>query len=111
MQNRDQLDQRVRDGLLLDTYAPLLTEKQRLACEIVLLRDLSLAEAAVSLNVSRQGVHDLLSRARDHMENTERVLGLLEKNKRLALAVKFLEEEKESLSEHFYKTMKKLLEP
>ena len=54
MQDTDPLFQRIRDGRLLDLYGSLITEKQRLACEMVLLGDFSLAEAAESLKVSRQ---------------------------------------------------------
>ena len=80
MSELNSLQQRIRDGLLLDAYSSLLTEKQRLACEMTLLQDLSLSEAAESLGVSRQGVHDLVTRSREHMENCERSLGLIEKN-------------------------------
>ncbi len=41
VQDSDSLGQRIRDGLLLDVYGALITEKQRLACEMVLLQDLS----------------------------------------------------------------------
>ena len=46
MQDTDPLFQRIRDGRLLDLYGSLITEKQRLACEMVLLGDFSMAEAA-----------------------------------------------------------------
>ena len=35
-----------------------------MACEMILMQDLSLSEAAEALGVSRQGVHDLITRAR-----------------------------------------------
>ena len=80
MSNPNSLAQRIRDGLLFDAYGSLLTEKQRSACEMVLIQDLSLAEAAQNLCVSRQGVHDLLTRSREHMESIEGSLGILEKD-------------------------------
>ena len=52
MAERDSLNQRVRDVLLFDNYGQRLTEKQRLACEMILMRDFSLAEAAEALGVS-----------------------------------------------------------
>lgn len=110
MQDRDQLFQRIRDGHLLDVYGPLITEKQRLACEMVLLGDLSLAEAAESLKVSRQGVHDLITRAREHMESAEKALGLLDKEGKYDEIAGLLEEYKERLPEDFCSKMKKLLE-
>ena len=106
---RDSLHQRIRDGLLLDAYGPLLTEKQRLACELVLVNDLSLAEAAESLEVSRQGVHDLVARSREHMEELESSLRLLEKDEQLEAAAELLEEHKEKLPQLFYIKMKQIL--
>ena len=110
MQDTDPLFQRIRDGHLLDLYGSLITEKQRLACEMVLLGDLSLSEAAESLKVSRQGVHDLITRAREHMENAEKALGLIEKEKKLEEIRRMLDEARDRLPEDFYKNMKKLLE-
>ncbi len=110
MQDSDQLVQRIRDGLLLDVYGPLITEKQRLACEMVLLQDLSLSEAALSLKVSRQGVHDLITRAREHMESAEKALGLLDKEGKYDRIDGLLEEYRERLPEDFYRNMKNLLQ-
>ena len=110
MQDTDPLFQRIRDGHLLDLYGSLITEKQRLACEMVLLVDLSLAEAAESLKVSRQGVHDLITRAREHMENAENALGLLDKESKLEEVRRMLDETRDRLPEDFYRNMKKLLE-
>lgn len=110
LQDTDSLGQRIRDGLLLDVYGALITEKQRLACEMVLLQDLSLSEAAGSLKVSRQGVHDLITRAREHMENAEKALGLLEKEGKYGELLKLLEENRNHLPEDFYIKMKKMLE-
>ena len=110
LQDSDSLGQRIRDGLLLDVYGALITEKQRLACEMVLLQDLSLSEAAGSLKVSRQGVHDLITRAREHMENAEKALGLLEKESKYGELLELLENNRDQLPEEFYIKMKNLLE-
>lgn len=104
---KNSLEQRVKDGLLLDSYGTQLTEKQRGACEMVLLRDLSLAEAAENLGVSRQGVHDLITRAREHMEELESSLRLVEKRREMEKA---LEDNKSRLPEDFYAAFKKILE-
>ena len=106
---RDSLNQRIRDGLLLDAYGPLLTEKQRLACELVLISDLSLAEAAESLEVSRQGDHDLVARSRERMEELEGSLRLLEKDAQLETAAELLEENQAKLPREFYIKMKETL--
>ena len=109
MSELNSLQQRIRDGLLLDAYSSLLTEKQRLACEMTLLQDLSLSEAAESLGVSRQGVHDLVTRSREHMENCERSLGLIEKINILEEMENYLDENKDRLPQDFYDTFKIML--
>jgi predicted DNA-binding protein YlxM (UPF0122 family) len=76
------LEQRVLFGELLDLYASLLTEKQRLACELLLREDLSMAELGAELGMTRQGAHDLVRRSRDLLYEIEGELGLLELRKR-----------------------------
>ena len=49
--------------LLYDYYGDLLTERQRSCVDLRYNQDLSLAEIAQELGVSRQGVFDNLSRA------------------------------------------------
>ena len=72
------LEQRVRFGEFFDLYSSLLTKRQRVACELLLRGDLSLAELAVELGMTRQGAHDLIKRSRDYMEEMERNLKLRE---------------------------------
>jgi len=103
---KDSLNQRVRDGLLLDNYGLQLTEKQRMACEMILMQDFSLSEAAETLGVSRQGVHDLITRAREHMEEYEKSFGLIARRQQME---QVLEENRERLPEDFYVTFKKIL--
>ena len=106
MAEKDSLNQRVRDGLLLDNYGAQLTEKQRMACEMILMQDLSLSEAAETLGVSRQGVHDLITRAREHLEEYEKSFGLIARRQQME---QVLEENRERLPEDFYATFKKIL--
>ena len=106
MAEKDSLNQRVRDGLLLDNYGAQLTEKQRMACEMILMQDLSLSEAAEALGVSRQGVHDLITRAREQMEEYEKSFGLIARRQQME---QVLEENRERLPEDFYATFKKIL--
>ena len=106
MAEKDSLNQRVRDGLLLDNYGAQLTEKQRMACEMILMQDLSLSEAAETLGVSRQGVHDLITRAREPMEEYEKSFGLIARRQQME---QVLEENRERLPEDFYATFKKIL--
>lgn len=107
---KDSLKQRIRDGLLFDAYGSLLTEKQRLACDMIWLQDLSLAEAAETLNVSRQGVHDLITRARENMEEYESSLALLSRQEKIEKMQQLLEENKTKIPADVYKAFAELIE-
>ncbi len=107
MAEMDHLEQRVRDGLLLDLYGAKLTEKQRMACDMILMQDLSLAEAALALGVSRQGVHDLVARSREHLEDFECAFGLAARHREME---QMLEDNRTRLPEDFYSAFKKILE-
>ena len=61
--------------MLLDCYGDLLTEHQRSVMELYYCEDLSLAEIAQELGVSRQGVFDNLSRAEALLRNMEEKTG------------------------------------
>lgn len=63
-------------AMLLDFYGELLTEKQREAMELYYNEDLSLAEIAEPLNISRQGVRDSIKRGEKQLEELEGTLGL-----------------------------------
>ncbi|MBR0040805.1 MAG: YlxM family DNA-binding protein [Oscillospiraceae bacterium] len=63
--------------LLLDFYGELLTEKQRACCELHFNEDLSLAEIAEQVGVSRQGVWDNIRRAETTLEQIEEKTGLI----------------------------------
>ncbi len=68
-----------RDGLkltlLLDYYGELLTQKQRLYCDLYYNQDYSLAEIAEESGISRQGVHDSLLHAEAALTEFERIMG------------------------------------
>ena len=61
--------------LLFDYYGELLTERQRACLDLRYNQDLSLGEIAEVLGVSRQGVHDNLSRAEALLKNMEEKTG------------------------------------
>lgn len=63
--------------LLLDFYGNLLTERMRSILELYLNDDLSLAEIAVTEEISRQGVHDTIKRALKQLHEYEDKLGLV----------------------------------
>lgn len=104
------VQKRIRDTLLLDTYGALLTEKQRLACEMTWFEDLSLAETAAALGISRQGVHDQITKARENMENFDEKLSLLAHQEKLEKLAKLLEKYKPQLPEEFIQSLNGLFE-
>lgn len=69
----------VEIGTLFDFYGKLLSEKQYLVVELYYIHDLSLAEIGDELNVTRQGVFDLLRRAEQKLYQHEENLGLVKK--------------------------------
>lgn len=104
------VQKRVRDTLLLDTYGALLTEKQRLACEQYWFEDLSLAEIAETLKVSRQAVHDLITKARENMEEYDSKLSLLTQQQKLETVNELFQQNKNSLPNELREALEKLFE-
>lgn len=62
-------------SLLFDYYGDLLTEKQRTCFDLYYNQDLSLGEIAQEAGISRQGVHDSLSRAETALRTMEEKTG------------------------------------
>ena len=67
-------------ALLFDYYGELLTDRQRMCFDLRHNQDLSLAEIAQELNVSRQGVHDNLNRAEALLLNMEEKTGCVRRD-------------------------------
>ena len=66
--------------LLYDYYGDLLTERQKECFEMRYYQDLSLGEIGEELGISRQGVHDNLSRAEALLRNMEAKTGCVERD-------------------------------
>ncbi|MGM9937458.1 MAG: YlxM family DNA-binding protein, partial [Candidatus Ornithomonoglobus sp.] len=66
-------------ALLLDFYGGLLTEKQESALDGYYNQDLSLAEIAEEMGISRQGVMAFLKQGEKHLRSFEEKLGLAER--------------------------------
>ena len=66
-------------GLLNDYYGGLLTEYQSRIVGMYYDEDLSLAEIADEVNVSRQAVRDVLVRSANKLNEYENKLGLVSK--------------------------------
>ena len=65
--------------LLYDFYGELLTPHQKEIYEQFVLDDLSLSEIAEGAGISRQGVHDLVRRCQNALEEYEEKLRLVER--------------------------------
>ena len=72
-------DELLKQALLYDFYGELLTKRQQQIYESVVLEDYSLSEVAEELNISRQGVHDMIRRCDKALEGYEEKLHLVEK--------------------------------
>ena len=70
-------DSRLMRSMLLDFYGELLTEKQRECFDLHYNEDLSLAEIAEQLGISRQGVWDNIRRAEASLQEVEEKTGLI----------------------------------
>ncbi len=73
------ITQTIEVTMLYDVYGGLLTQRQQKCIQMHYLDDLSLAEVAQLLDVSRQAVHDNLKRAISSMQELESKLCLLER--------------------------------
>ena len=86
--------------LLFDYYGDLLTERQRMCFDLRHNQDLSLAEIAEELNVSRQGVHDNLSRAEALLKNMEEKTGCVQRDLKCRRALRSVVAEASALLDH-----------
>ena len=107
--------------LLFDYYGDLLTERQRLCFDMRHNQDLTLGEIAEELGISRQGVHDNLSRAEALLRNMEEKTGLVGRDQNCRKAVQSIlaaaealraypDETVSSLAEQIYRTVRELEE-
>ena len=81
------MEKRVELSLLMDFYGPLLTEHRRQVLEMYLNEDMGLQEIADSLGISRQGVHENLSRAESLLRNMEAKTGCVSRDQACRKAV------------------------
>ncbi len=75
----DELEKLVEIGILFDFYGKLLSSKQYMVINLYYINDLSLVEIGDELDVSRQGIFDLLKRAERKLYSYEKKLHLVEK--------------------------------
>ena len=68
---------------LLDFYGDVLTSRKKDVLDMYYNEDLSLAEIAEQIGISRQGVRDLIKKAEDELLFLEEKLGLAKKMRAL----------------------------
>ena len=79
----DEIGRKVELAWLTAFYGGMLTDKQRLVLQLHCEEDMSLAEIAQEAGVSRQGVHDMLTRAAAKLFDMEEKLGMAERFSRM----------------------------
>ena len=79
----DEVSRKIELAWLTAFYGGLLTDKQRQVLALHCEEDLSLAEIAQEVGVSRQGVHDMLNRAAQRLEDMEEKLGVAARFRRM----------------------------
>ena len=94
--------------LLFDYYGELLTDRQRMCFDLRHNQDLSLTEIAQELNVSRQGVHDNLSRAEALLLNMEEKTGCVSRDLACRRAARRIIASAHKLANHSDKEVSKL---
>ena len=85
--------------LLFDYYGELLTPRQRTCLDMRYNQDMSLGEIAEELSISRQGVHDNLSRAEALLRNMEEKTGCVRRDMAMRKAVRKIHDAALNLSQ------------
>lgn len=104
---RENLQKKVDLAFLSAFYGGMLTEKQRRILTLHCEEDLSLGEIAEEIGISRQAVHETLTRASARLTEMEASLGAAERYRRMESG---LEEALEALKQSEYPRAEKLLE-
>lgn len=97
-------------GYLLDFYGDILPERKRSVMEMYYNEDLSLAEIAAEIDISRQGVRDIIKKTEEELYFYENKLGLAEKLRHAEKHAQKLAKDAEGLSlpEEFLKDLREL---
>ena len=74
-------------GYLLDFYGELLSDRKHSVMEMYYNEDLSLAEIAAEIGISRQGVRDIIKKSEEELFFYEEKLGLFSRLKNIESCV------------------------
>lgn len=80
-------------SILLDFYGELLTPKQAEVLDLYYNQDLSLAEIAEGMSVSRQGVRAFIKQGEGHLSEFEKKLGMAKRFAEISRLVDEIEEQ------------------
>lgn len=78
------MEKNITISLLLDCYGAFLTRRQHDALRMHVDDDMSLAEIAKNLSITRQGVHDALRRGEAALREYEKALRVLARSQEQA---------------------------
>ena len=85
-------------GYLLDFYGDILPERRRSVMAMYYFEDLSLAEIASEIGISRQGVRDIIKKTEEELFFYEQKLGLAKKLRTTNSGIEALRKQAASLS-------------
>ncbi len=77
-------EKNLRVSVLLDYYAPMLTEKQKDVIDLYYNEDLSLSEIAEHESITRQGVRDSIKRGEQTLFDMEEKFHLAERSEKFS---------------------------
>ena len=86
--------------LLFDYYGDLLTDRQRMCFDLRHNQDMSLTEIAEELQVSRQSIHDILTRTEAQLRNMEEKTGCVARDRKCRKAMEEISCLAKQLSDH-----------
>ena len=74
-----QIEKKIKISMLNQIYGNLLTNNQKQCIEDYYNNDLSLTEIAENINISRQGVRDVIKKGENRLFEYEEKLGIMNK--------------------------------
>lgn len=73
------MEKNITVSILLDIYGKILTDKQQDVLDLYFNENLSLSEIAEEVGITRQAVHDCISKGEKKLFNLEEKLGIMKK--------------------------------
>lgn len=86
------MEEKVKISILLQLYGNLLTNKQKQYMDDYYNGDLSLSEIADNENITRQAVRTILIKCKEKLEEYEKKLEFLQKEKNIKEIIEKMEE-------------------